>query len=213
MTATKAPALPAPNMTHYFDVAHDKVKYHSVDQIFEFANARVQHAREELQKELDAQLERNKALVDVFIAVVNHLGIDGVLQLTHLLPKSTKPSELMIHAIEKKIQDERAIARVQSAKLSVALDEPGARERLDAVMNSSDWKEVPAEPRPLPESMSRDEMLKYYSSHANLLSHEALQYQKRIRELEAALAAEVEARPRTGPRVEMGGNFDGAPDL
>jgi hypothetical protein len=44
-------------------------------------------------------------------------------------------------------------------------------------------------PRALPETMTRDEMLKYYSSYANLCAHEALQYQKRIRELEAALDA------------------------
>jgi hypothetical protein len=39
--------------------------------------------------------------------------------------------------------DWRAIARVQSAKLAVALDEPGAKERLDAVMASSDWRDTP----------------------------------------------------------------------
>jgi len=42
-------------------------------------------------------------------------------------------------------------------------------------------------PRPLPETMSRDEMLKHYSVYANLCAHEALQYQKRIRDLEEAL--------------------------
>lgn len=45
-------------------------------------------------------------------------------------------------------------------------------------------------PKPLPETMSKDEMLKYYSSYANLCAHEALQYQKRIQELEKALAKE-----------------------
>ena len=43
--------------------------------------------------------------------------------------------------------------------------------------------------RPLPETMSRDEMLQHYSAHANLCAHEALQYQKRIRDLEKALSA------------------------
>ncbi len=41
-------------------------------------------------------------------------------------------------------------------------------------------------PRALPETMSRDEMLKYYSSYSNLCAHEALKYQKRIRDLESA---------------------------
>lgn len=48
------------------------------------------------------------------------------------------------------------------------------------------------EVRPLPESMSRDEMLRHYSNHANVMAHEALRYQKRIldlqRQLEVALA-------------------------
>lgn len=47
--------------------------------------------------------------------------------------------------------------------------------------------------RPLPETMTRDEMLKYYSSYANLCAHEALEYQKRIRDLEAALATKPQA--------------------
>lgn len=41
----------------------------------------------------------------------------------------------------------------------------------------------------LPESMSRDEMLRYYSEYANMVAHEVLRYQKRIRDLEAALMA------------------------
>jgi hypothetical protein len=44
-------------------------------------------------------------------------------------------------------------------------------------------------PMTLPESMSRDEALKYYSDYANGQSNEALRYQKRIRDLEAALKA------------------------
>lgn len=47
----------------------------------------------------------------------------------------------------------------------------------------------PSEPRPLPESMTRDEMLVYYSNYANVCAHEALQYQRRIRELEVALSS------------------------
>ena len=43
--------------------------------------------------------------------------------------------------------------------------------------------------RPLPETMTRDEMLKHYTAHANLLAHEALQYQKQIRDLQQQLAA------------------------
>jgi len=43
--------------------------------------------------------------------------------------------------------------------------------------------------RPLPETMSRDEMLQHYSAHANLCAHEALQYQRRIRDLEKVLSA------------------------
>jgi len=38
--------------------------------------------------------------------------------------------------------DWKAIARVQSAKLHAALDEPGARERLDEIMASHDWQPV-----------------------------------------------------------------------
>jgi hypothetical protein len=40
--------------------------------------------------------------------------------------------------------DWKAIARVQSAKLHVALDKPGAIERLEEVMRSSDWKRASA---------------------------------------------------------------------
>lgn len=55
---------------------------------------------------------------------------------------------------------------------------------------ASRFKEPGGEaPRALPETMDRDEMLKYYSSYANLCAHESLQYQKRIRELQAALAS------------------------
>lgn len=46
----------------------------------------------------------------------------------------------------------------------------------------------PAQATQLPESVSRDEMLKYYSDHANVQATEALRYQARIRILEAALA-------------------------
>lgn len=60
---------------------------------------------------------------------------------------------------------------------------------------------VPEGPRPLPESMSRDEMLKYYSSYSNLCAHEALRYQKRIRDLEAALLA---AAPNPQPALVHG---------
>jgi hypothetical protein len=51
------------------------------------------------------------------------------------------------------------------------------------------------EPAVLPETMSRDEMLAYYSNYANLCAHEALRYQKRIRDLEAKLAAHQGAQP------------------
>jgi hypothetical protein len=43
--------------------------------------------------------------------------------------------------------DWQAVAKVQSAKLAVAMNEPGAAERLRAVMRSPDWKPTPvAEP-------------------------------------------------------------------
>lgn len=58
-------------------------------------------------------------------------------------------------------------------------------------------------PAQLPESMSRDEMLKYYSDYANLQSTEALRYQKRIRELEAALQASRQPQPQ--PQAQQGG--------
>jgi len=56
-----------------------------------------------------------------------------------------------------------------------------------------------------PENMSRDEMLAYYSQYANLQSTEALQYQKRIRELEARLAA---TRPPAGQKPVASDKFD-----
>lgn len=58
----------------------------------------------------------------------------------------------------------------------------------------------------LPESMSRDEMLQYYSNHANVLAQEAISYQKRILKLtEAAQAAWncVAELPPTQARVEV----------
>ena len=58
-------------------------------------------------------------------------------------------------------------------------------ERIHAALQASHQPHPPAQ---LPESMRRDEMLKYYSEYANLVSEEALRYQKRIRDLEAALA-------------------------
>lgn len=51
-------------------------------------------------------------------------------------------------------------------------------------------------PATLPESMSRDEMLRYYSEYANMVAHEVLGYQKRIRDLEAALMAAGVPDPR-----------------
>jgi hypothetical protein len=50
-----------------------------------------------------------------------------------------------------------------------------------------------AAPAQLPESMGRDEMLKYYRDYANVQSNEALRYQKRIRDLEALAAPAVQA--------------------
>ena len=44
------------------------------------------------------------------------------------------------------------------------------------------------QPAVLPESMSRDDALNYYSEYANLCAYEALGYQERIRELETKLA-------------------------
>ena len=69
---------------------------------------------------------------------------------------------------------------------------------IDKVLNAApDDASAPAlhEPAQLPESMSRDEMLKYYSEYANVRCNEALRYQKRIRELEAALATHERAAP------------------
>jgi hypothetical protein len=49
---------------------------------------------------------------------------------------------------------------------------------------------VPAAvPATLPESMSRDEMLSYYSEYANMVANEVIGYQKQIRDLKAAIAA------------------------
>lgn len=44
-------------------------------------------------------------------------------------------------------------------------------------------------PAILPESMSRDDMLRYYSEYSNMVANEVVNYQRRIRELEAALTA------------------------
>lgn len=66
----------------------------------------------------------------------------------------------------------------------------------------------PAAPMQLPESMSRDEMLAYYSQYANLQCNEALRYQKRIRDLEAQLAAQPPAAAEAEPlewQIEVAG--------
>lgn len=64
---------------------------------------------------------------------------------------------------------------------------------------------VPMPPPTLPESMSRDEMLKYYSDYANMVCREVTDYQRRIRELETALAADGVAVPvPAGPLRELG---------
>lgn len=46
----KLPKLPEPDTTHYAQWAGDRIKYHSVDQIIEFANARVTAALAAAQK-------------------------------------------------------------------------------------------------------------------------------------------------------------------
>ena len=58
--------------------------------------------------------------------------------------------------------------------------QPATQQREDA---------EPVLPRHLPESMCKDEMLKYYADYSNLVSHEAVLYQKRIRDLEKLVAA------------------------
>jgi hypothetical protein len=48
-------------------------------------------------------------------------------------------------------------------------------------------------PAPLPETMSRDEMLRYYSEYANMVCGEVTVYQRRIRNLQAVLQQALEA--------------------
>ena len=59
-----------------------------------------------------------------------------------------------------------------------------------------------SEPATLPESMSRDEMLRYYSEYANMVAHEVVGYQKQIRDLKAALATS------TAPPDDEGDSYD-----
>jgi len=49
-------------------------------------------------------------------------------------------------------------------------------------------------PRRLPETMERDDILNYYSSFSNLVSHESMVYQKQIRDLEAIIAKLIQLK-------------------
>lgn len=57
---------------------------------------------------------------------------------------------------------------------------------IDAALSAGEAQQ--GQPMQLPESMSRDEMLSYYSQYANVQANEALRYQKRIRDLQAKLS-------------------------
>lgn len=111
-----------------------------------------------------------------------------------LMTPTAPVSDARLAAIAADADYWRAIARVQSAKLAAALNEPGAAARLQAVMSSQDWREAPAAAvaRPVADAELKALYVEHFGTDAGWLGAQGSAFIEGVRAARSAPAAPVE---------------------